>query len=411
MGHVGVAMKLGAESQFFNPAGMGFLDKTMDIYGSFTAIFPSSSATLPDGRKYTSDNKASTPIGAGMAFNVYDNLKVGVGFFTPYGSGINWTDNWAGAVLNQSCTLKVFTLQPTVAWRPVKGLSVGAGLMVAWGNVNLNKGLVTASSMDMLMAAQGLEYRFGETCPASVNLQGTSQVALGANVGVMYDITRQWTVGASFRTKMGMKVKAGQATLSYANQIAQGLLQSQLDVIDKANFSAEMPCPWVLNFGVSYKPVERLIVSADGQLTGWNAYKKLDIDFLDDNLTPYDQHIDKNYRNSWTVHLGAQYGVTERFDVRAGVMIDTTPVNKDNYNPETPGATKIEPSVGVSFRPIKNLSIDASFLYVAGCTVKDAKCAYDDLLLKTMGMPSRKEFTADYKVHALVPAIGLSYSF
>lgn len=50
-------------------------------------------------------------------------------------------------------------------------------------------------------------------------------------------------------------------------------------------------------------------------------------------------------------------------------------------------------------------------MYVAGCTVKDAKCTYDDLLLKTMGMPYQKEFTADYKVHALVPAIGVSYSF
>lgn len=29
MAHSGVALKLGAESQYFNPAGMGFLDKTL----------------------------------------------------------------------------------------------------------------------------------------------------------------------------------------------------------------------------------------------------------------------------------------------------------------------------------------------------------------------------------------------
>ena len=31
MGHMGAALKLGAESQHFNPAGMGFLDKSVDI--------------------------------------------------------------------------------------------------------------------------------------------------------------------------------------------------------------------------------------------------------------------------------------------------------------------------------------------------------------------------------------------
>lgn len=31
MGHTGTALKLGAESMIFNPAGLGFLDKTLDF--------------------------------------------------------------------------------------------------------------------------------------------------------------------------------------------------------------------------------------------------------------------------------------------------------------------------------------------------------------------------------------------
>ena len=31
MGHVGAAMKLGAESMHFNPAGLAFMDKTIDL--------------------------------------------------------------------------------------------------------------------------------------------------------------------------------------------------------------------------------------------------------------------------------------------------------------------------------------------------------------------------------------------
>ena len=40
MGHTGFALKLGAESQFFNPAGMAFMTKTVEVDASANAIFP-----------------------------------------------------------------------------------------------------------------------------------------------------------------------------------------------------------------------------------------------------------------------------------------------------------------------------------------------------------------------------------
>lgn len=257
-------------------------------------------------------------------------------------------------------------------------------------------------------------FRFGSTTPASVNLKGTSQVAVGLNVGVMYDISRQVTVGTSFRTKMTMRVNAGEATVSYGNEIARAVLESDLNIINSANFAAEMPCPYVLNFGLSYKPTARLTLAADAQLTGWKTYKQLDIDFLAEQLDAYDQHLTKDYRNSWAVKLGAEYALTHRFDVRAGLMIDTSPVNKEYYNPETPGMTKIEPTVGLSFRPIDRLSIDVAFMYVAGLGADNARCDYADLLaakMPTLGLSPIRTFETDYRVHALIPSIGLNYRF
>jgi long-chain fatty acid transport protein len=406
MGHTGTALKLGAESMIFNPGALGFMDKTLDLTGSFTAVFPTATATLPDGSEWTTSNDPSTPLSFGAAFSIYKNLKAGVSFYTPYGSGINWTDNWAGAVLNQSVKLAAYTVQPTISWRITKRLSVGAGMTISWASVNLNKGLVSSSSMDMVLAASGSDYRFGTTTPASVNLKGTANVALGVNLGVLYDVTDNISLGASWRSKVGMKVEAGDVNVSYANQIAQTLLQQRLDMINSANFSAEMPAPYVFNVGISYRPIEKLTLAFDAQLTGWNAYKSLDIDFLNDQLDAFDQHLTKDYHNSWTYKVGAQYALTDRLDLRAGLMIDTTPVNDNYYNPETPGMTKLSPSVGFSFRPIKPLSIDVAMLYVAGLGKKNVTGQYQDFLLAR-----EVEFTADYNVHAFTPSIGVSYSF
>lgn len=405
MGHTGAALKLKSESMIFNPAGMAWMDGTLDFSGSMTGIFATGKAKY-NGKEYETSNDPSTPMSMNLAFKVYDNLKMGISFYTPYGSNINWTENWPGAVLNQSVKLTTYTIQPSVAWRILPNLSIGAGMMITWGNVDLNKGLVTPQSMDGMLELAGIPYRFGDTTPASVNLNGKANPKLGINIGAMWDINSKWTVGFSYRSKMEMKVKAGTASVSYANDIAMQLMQAKLNLINNANFTAKMPCAAVYTWGVSYKPIDRLIVAFDAQLTGWSAYKTLNIEFLGEQAAPFNQYLDKRYHDSWTFHLGGQYALTERFDIRAGLMVDTSPVDKNRYNPETPGMTKIEPSLGLSFRPVRQLSIDASFLYVAGLGANDRSCTYTDMITG-----EQQKFTADYKVNALIPAIGLTYNF
>lgn len=403
MGHTGVAQKLGAESMIFNPAGMAFMDCTIDFSGSFTAIFSHASAVY-DGQKYTTDSDPSTPLAFNLGFNIYKNLKAGVSFYTPYGSGINWGDNWPMAVMNQSVKLKAFTLQPTVAWRILPNLSIGAGAMVTWGQVDMNKGLISGATFNQFAAAMGAQWPASAT-PASVNLSGKAATTVGIHVGAMWDISSKVTVGASFRSKMNLKVKKGVAAVNYANTDVQAMLQDKLSLIDQANFTAAMPAAAVWNLGVAYKPISKLLIALDFQLTQWDAYKSLDVVF-DLPVTAFDQHIPKNYRCAMLYKLGAQYALTDRFDVRLGLMVDTTPVRLDNFNPETPGMTRISPSVGFSFRPLKYLSIDAALLYVSGLGRNGASVTTVDMLTQ-----QPVTYHADYDLHAWNPSIGISLHF
>lgn len=429
MGHTGVALKLGAESMIFNPAGMAFMDKTVDLSASVSGVISDVSA-VHEGIKYETSNDVSTPFQISGAFSIYDNLKAGITINTPYGSGIDWTDNWPGATLNQSVKIQVFNIQPTVSYRILPNLSVGAGLMVAWGNVDLNKGLLKASTINAMipgvvkqqLVEQGVPaeyitddmvnqyasqmYLNNEITPASVNLKGTAEVVLGFNVGAMWDINDKITVGASYRSKMDMKVKSGDAKLSYniPNEAVQQVVQSKLNVLDNTNFAAQLPAVSVLTFGVSYKPIERLTLAFDAQLSGWSDYEKLSIDFVGLDV-PFDQHITKNYSDAWAFRLGAQFAMTNRLDLRAGFIVDTTPVNENYFNPETPGMTRLEPTFGFSFRPIENFSVDLAFTYVAGLARKGSIPEKDMLTGET------SNFDAEYDVEAFIPAIGVSYSF
>lgn len=452
MGHTGVALKLGAESQLFNPAAMAFTDKTLDVSAGMSAI-KASAYCKHEGKQWETSNKISTPFNFAASFHVYEELYAGITLYTPYGSSINWGKAWPGATLSESVSLQVFTVQPTLAWRASDKFSIGAGLMISWGNVNLSKGLLTwdmASKLgDIAWQAAALQSQLipgsphpGEKPaepadknipPASVNLSGTSDLALGFSVGLMYNINEKWTLGASLRSEMDMKVKKGDAAVSYdASPFLQNVLRESLDEMSSTNFSASMPCPYVFTVGAAYRPLGNLEIAADVQLNGWASYDYLNIKFA--GLSKFDQKIKKNYRDAMTFHLGAQWGVTKKLDLRAGLMIDLSPCDTDYYNPETPAMTKIEPSIGLSFRPTKRLAIDLAFMYIKGMGVKGATGRIDqksfaqaysaavdkyNSVVTAIGLPAYPkaevpetvDFKADYAVHAIVPAIGLSYSF
>lgn len=404
MGHTGFGLKLGSESQFFNPAGMAFMEKNIDLSASVTAISPKCTATH-DGQDYVTDNDISTPFSVFSAFSIYDNLKAGLSIYTPAGSKINWTDNWPGSVLNQSVSLAAFTIQPTIAWLILPRLSVGAGLTMTWGTVDLHKGLITGKQLDGLLGSMGMQPVFGNITPASAVLKGSTGMAYGVNAGVMYDISNSVTIGANFRSKSMLKVKAGTTEVKYgtSDPTILGLLSSKLDGISKTEFKAEMPVPAVLGLGGSWHN-DRVTAAFDAQLTFWKTYKHLDIEF--DGASQFNQHLEKNYHNSWLFRGGVEWKATSRFDLRAGMTVDLSPCDIDYYNPETPGMTKIEPTVGFTFRPLPNLDINAAFMYIAGLGVDNASYTSTNVLTG-----QADKFTADYKLHALVGSIGVSLSF
>lgn len=404
MGHTGFALKLGAESQFFNPAGMAFMESRVEVSGSVNAIAPTCYAKT-GGREYKTDNDVSTPFGIFGAYRIFDNFKAGIGIYTPAGSSINWTDNWPGSTLNQSVKLAAFTVQPTLSWRIIPRLSVGAGLTMTWGTVDLHKGLITGTQLDGLLGAMGSDVRFGEITPASVALNGKADVAFGVNLGAMYDITDHVTAGVNFRSKSMLKVKAGKTEVNYATSdpTILGLLSSKLDGISKTEFSAEMPCPAVFGFGGAWHN-DKVTATVDAQLTFWSAYKNLDIAFK--GASQFDQHLEKNYHDSWLIRGGAEWKVTPRLDLRAGLAVDFSPCDKKFYNPETPGMTKVEPTLGLTFRPVSCLGVNVGLMYIAGLGEDNASYSSANILTGQM-----ETFTADYRLHAFVGSIGVSLAF
>ena len=434
MGHVGVAMKLGAESMHFNPAGLVFMDKHVDLSAGVSGVF-ATAEFQKDNYSFETDNTPSTPLYVYAGFKIYDNLAAGVMINTPYGSSITWGHDWAGAHLCQEISLKAFNIQPTVSWKIMDRLSVGAGLMMEFGNITLNRALIGPGEMGqrgerMIAAHPALGAlipqelvetiaKYDDAAAASVGLKGSAGVRFGFNVGAMYDINDKFTVGLSYRSKVTAKVKEGSIALDYTNEAelmalleqVNGLLQMMgqsgvaVPPLNQGTFSAELPLPDNWNVGLTYRPTERWTVSGEVQFVGWGAYDALDVHFSPSSLSQYDIHAEKKYKNSRIYRLGGQFAATNRLDVRLGAYFDESPVEEEYLNPETPSMNKLGITAGLSFRPIEAMSVDVAFSYVTGFG-RDGSYTDTDLIL---GQP--RVFGGHYEATALMPAIGVSYAF
>ncbi|MCL2208111.1 MAG: outer membrane protein transport protein [Fibromonadales bacterium] len=383
MAHTGAGLKLGSESMNFNPGAMGFLDKTFDFSAGATFIMPE--VQIGADGKQTYNEKVGTPMYVYAASGITDWLSVGISFTTPYGNAADYGKNWPGADILQSIDLKVFALQPTIAFKLLDKISIGIGPAIYLGSS-------FEQSKDLKNPALSLPAGI-----ASGTFSGDADVAVGVNAGILYDLLpNKLALGFAYRSGVDMKVSDGKA------EIESVFPHPMFTAIEASKFEAELPLPANLNVGISFWPMDKLVLAFDWQIIFWGTYKNLSLKF--DNPM-FNQVSQKKYDNTFAYRLGAQYTLIPQLDLRLGVYYDESPVADGYLTPESPSTDKFGTTVGFSYRPIPNISIDASFGYSNGSGPLGRDATSGSNTDKDDGLDAR------YDVQAWVPAVGLSFSF
>jgi long-chain fatty acid transport protein len=94
--------------------------------------------------------------------------------------------------------------------------------------------------------------------------------------------------------------------------------------------------------------------------------------------------------------VGGQYILNPKVTIRAGAYYDPSPCNPSYFTPETPSLNNTALTCGLSYSPVKKVSIDLSFLYIQG-QQKSLTFLPDN-------------FTGTYKTRFFIPGIGVSFN-
>lgn len=376
MGHAGTGLCLDNASILFNPGALSFLDSLKGIYIGASFIMPKS--TYAD---YATRYVAHPVKHVGTPFTLYANyqfkkakkLQCGLGIYTPFGSKVQWEDDWKGQFLIREINLKTIFIQPTVSYKIHEKIGIGLGFVYATGSFALRKGVPLQDSSG----------NYGEA-----NLEGKAS-GYGFNAGIYFKANDKFSIGIDYRSEVKVSVASGTADFE---------TPSSLDYkFPTTTFSTQLRLPQVATLGLGYSINNKFKLAFDINFVGWKSYDSLIIDFADNTDALKDVHSARMYKNAYIFRLGAQYKLNEKWTVRLGTYYDMTPVQAGYLTPETPDADKIGITAGASFNITKKIHIDASFLYIEGKKRTDTNLETD--------------FTGTYKTRALVPGISLEYVF
>jgi long-chain fatty acid transport protein len=379
MASSGTAKSWDAATLFYNPAGLSFMDR-FQVYASGYMVSPrvGFSQYPTAGYQINAAQNTSTPFAVYLAGSLKKckNLGFGLGVFTPFGSSIDWGNDWMGKYLIQNISLQTVQFQPTISYKFSDQISIGAGLNIGIGSMEINKALPLA---------------FSDGSDATLNLKGDAS-GIGFNAGIMFKPTSDFHMGINYRHGLDMKVKDGTATFNVPQAAA-----SNFPANGTTGFTTHLPLPHILTLGLAYDITSKFTVQSDIVYGMWQRYESLDFTFDETTAAVNHTQDKKNYKNTVALRFGANYKVIDELEVMAGFGYDPTPTSNSYMSPDAVDGNRWIYSLGVSYTAFGKLGIMAAAQYTYVGT--------RDVYHVTSGLHGA------YQLRGLTPSLGLTYKF
>jgi len=372
MGGTGSAWPWDVSTIYYNPGGLARL-KGIQAYASIATIMPGTAFGNSMGSAQ-SKSQTFTPFNVYIGGPIQEGSKfaLGLGIYTPAGTGLDWGNDWEGRYIIENIELKAIFFQPTISYRVNDFLSVGAGFIYATGTLDITNALPVAGFNDT--DGQG-------------HLHGSAN-GIGFNAGVHMKVNDNFQIGVTYRSQVNMSVTGGNATFTVPTSLETSF--------PNTHFDSQLPIPQVATVGVGYR-TGNLTLQLDVNYTGWNSYDSLRINFSEHTSALQDEHEPRHYRNTVTPRIGANYKINKIVSVMAGAAYDPTPVVNGYVSPDLPDADRIVLTCGVAVKPLPRITILAAF---EGTDALSRNATYN-----------YANFNGTYKTEAATTGLGVYYNF
>ncbi len=330
------ALALDGSALYFNPAGLSQLKGTQIMLGT-TLISPSATfrGVAPAIDETAMKSALFTPINFYVTHELNEKFAFGFGVNNQYGLGSTWDKNWVGKYLAIDTEVQTFYFTGGASYKFSEQLSVGITASYVYGHVAiLKKSPMTPFNAD-----------------ATIDLSGTAG-SFAYSVGLLFKPSDMLSIGLDFRSNTKLDFE-GTADVTAPDALAH--------LVPSGDIKAPLTLPFNATIGVALMPSKALTVSADFQYVGWSSYDKMEVTFVKSGVV---SSSPRNYDNSWIARLGAEYNISDKFDLRGGLLYDKNPGKDEFVEPSLPDADRLGLNIGVGYKITSNISVDLAYMFL-----------------------------------------------
>src|SRR5213593_4113587 len=393
-------------AMFFNPAGLAGLTGAhatigvtlIDIQGGFTDDVFQQHTELDDPL-----------IGVPQLYISYgatSKLAVSVGLFAPYGLETRWPTTFDGRFAGYKNFLRSIYIQPTLAYQLTPRLSLGGGLDIVLGKVELNQRLDLAQApvpTTLVPVPPGSPpVIFGQfgiapgTDFADAHLEAT-KTAVGAHFGAVLKVNDRLSFGANFLTQAkfdysgtatftqvptnlvvpadltvgSLTIPAGcpidallTAPAASCNGIGLNLFNPSAGVFRSQPVTTTIKNPSQMALGVAYKVASGWTLLGDYQYTWWDSFNELDIVFPQDPSGALSRKLFERYDGTSAFRFAAEWMKDAKWTFRGGYLYHGGAAPAETVTPLLPEGNRNEFTAGATVKLSRGLTADLAYQFI-----------------------------------------------
>jgi len=335
LGAAYVAHTSGADTAYFNPAAMSFMeDKQYAEVGLTLAHLPSNVYSLMEPYSGQSEVEDILIPNTHYVANAMGDFRWGISIVAPGGLTKRWETPYQ-KLYAEEFTLKIVELNPSVSYKVTDKFSVGGGLRFIY-----SEGVVNSDGAEA-------------GAPIKREMEGDT-IEFGYNLAMIYKPTDDINLAVTYRSNIDLD-EEGKANLYF------GGVGKQYDA------TVSVPLPAALNLSVSKTWDETFTLEFNYERTYWSAYETLDFNYGSTVTNPildsvFNTPLARDWEDTNTFRVGATIEM-EKLTVMMGFAIDETPVPSETIGFELPDADAKIFSMGFRYQQTEDISWGAAFLY------------------------------------------------
>jgi len=369
LGAAYVAHTTSADTAYFNPANMAFMDDKQYVEGALTlAHLPENEYVLMDPYSGHTEKENIVIPNAHYVYNAIGDFRWGVSLTAPGGLTKRWNTPFQKAFAEEF-TLKVVELSPSVSYKVMDNLAIAGGVRLIY-----SEGVVKSDAR-------------GIGIPLKVDMEGDT-VEFGYNLAISYKPAPDITVAATYRSNVDLN-EEGTATITYPVGSPSGTTVT-------GDAGVSVPLPAALNIAVSKTWSDTFTLEAVYERTYWSTYETLKFTGTNLPIAP------KNWKDTNTFRIGATM-VMDKITMMMGFAIDETPVPVETLGFELPDSDAKIFSMGFRYQQNENLSWGAALLIDSKDTISMPRGVNHNTILANGG-----SFNGG---GAVLTTIGVAYEF